>query len=62
MERAYYSNSISGFLAEDDQKILGKLTQYHHFALEDLQKNAWIKQIKDSQGVYPRPIKGIYLL
>ena len=46
MERAYYSNSISGFLAEDEQKILGELVQNHQFALEDLQRNAWIAQLK----------------
>ena len=46
MNRAYYSNTIQKFLTDNEQKILGELTQSHQFALEDLQKNAWIKQIK----------------
>ena len=46
MKRSYYSNSISAFLQEDETKILGELSLRHSFALEDLQKNAWIKQIR----------------
>lgn len=45
MQRSYYSNSISKFIKEDTNKILGELARYHNHALEDLQKNAWIKQI-----------------
>jgi hypothetical protein len=45
MTRSYYSNSISDFLKEDETKILGQLSLNHNHALEDLQKNAWIKQI-----------------
>jgi len=46
MNRAYYSNSIQKFLNDDEHKILGELAQNHQFALEDLQKNAWIGQVK----------------
>lgn len=46
MTRSYYSNSISDFLKEDKTKILGQLSLHHNHALEDLQKNAWIKQIE----------------
>lgn len=46
MKRSYYSNSIQSFLAENETKILGELSLHHRFALEDLQKNAWIKQIR----------------
>lgn len=46
MKRSYYSKSIPDFLAEDETKILGELSLHHRFALEDLQKNAWIKQIR----------------
>lgn len=46
MSRSYYSNSIKEFLQDDDSRILGKLAEYHHHSLEDLQKNAWIEQIK----------------
>jgi hypothetical protein len=46
MTRSYYSNTISGFLKDDETRILGQLSLHHNHALEDLQKNAWVKQIK----------------
>ena len=46
MKRSYYSNSISKFLEDHEAKILGELSLHHGFALEGLQKNAWIKQIQ----------------
>jgi hypothetical protein len=45
MTRSYYSNTISDFLQDDETLILGQLSLHHNHALEDLQKNAWIKQI-----------------
>lgn len=45
MNRAYYSDTIDNFLKTDDTKILGDLAISHSHALEDLQKNAWIRQI-----------------
>ncbi|WP_405562194.1 DUF2075 domain-containing protein [Polaribacter sp. Asnod6-C07] len=47
MRRAYYNNSIKDFLLEDSNKILGQLSLNHsNRSLEDLQKNAWVKQIQ----------------
>ncbi|WP_434352758.1 DUF2075 domain-containing protein [Psychrobacter sp. HD31] len=47
MHRAYYKNSISNFINEDGNSILGKLSFNHaNRQLEDQQKNAWIKQIE----------------
>ena len=46
VKRAYYSHSILGFLKDSSEHILGLLAEKHQFALEDLQKNAWIEQIK----------------
>ena len=46
MTRSYYSNSITDFLRDNDTRILGELSLHHNHALEDLQKNAWVKQIK----------------
>jgi hypothetical protein len=43
--RSYYSKSIVAFLQDDSTRILGELSIHHSHALEDLQKNAWIKQI-----------------
>lgn len=46
MNRAYYKNSIFQFIREDHNSILGKLSINHtNRQLEDLQKNAWLKQI-----------------
>ncbi len=45
MQRAYYSTQIRNFLVDDESKILGVLTRNHAFALEELQRNAWISQI-----------------
>jgi hypothetical protein len=47
MERAYYNSTISSFLDEDSNSILGQLSLNHtNRSLEDLQKNAWVKQIE----------------
>ena len=46
MKRAYYSNKIQDFLLEPDSSILGELTASHsNRTLEELQINAWRKQI-----------------
>lgn len=45
MSRAYYSATLEKFLNDQDDLILGELTRNHQFALEDLQRNAWISQI-----------------
>ncbi len=45
--RAYYSNRIIDFLAEQEDSILGTLTRNHSLtSLEDLQRNAWMEQTK----------------
>ncbi len=46
MKRSYYSNTISDFLTDDGDKILGQLIRNHNFATENLQRNAWISQIE----------------
>jgi hypothetical protein len=53
MTRSYYSNTISGFLTDDSDKILGKLIRNHDFAAENLQRNAWIKQIEFLKAALP---------
>jgi len=45
MLRSYYQSSIQDFLPSSNNLILGNLAQHHEFALEDLQKNAWLAQI-----------------
>lgn len=47
MRRAYYSNSFAGFLKDDDEKIFGTLSKNHtNRTLEELQRNAWVQQIR----------------
>jgi len=56
MNKSYYSSSVQNFLNVDENNILGHLTRNHEFALEDLQKNAWLAQIrilKNQLSKYP---------
>ena len=46
MLRSYYHNTIKKFISDSSEMILGNLAQAHQFALEDRQKNAWLKQIQ----------------
>ena len=45
MTRSYYSQNLENFFTDNTDFILGKLTKNHQFALEEQQRNAWIKQI-----------------
>ena len=45
MNRAYYSATLEKFQHDSADSILGELARHHQFALEDLQRNAWISQI-----------------
>ena len=58
MKRSYYSNSIKAFLIEDNSLILGELTRNHSHALENAQRNAWIKQIEILKNTLPSDIEG----
>jgi hypothetical protein len=56
MARAYYNNSITKFLTEDSDSILGQLTRCHsNHSLIELQVNAWVKQIE----ILKNELKGI---
>lgn len=46
LKRAYYQSDAESFLKTSTSEILGELAAGHSFALEDLQKNAWIDQIR----------------
>ena len=46
MDRFYYQNSIAGFLADSENAILGALARSNTFDLIDLQRNAWLYEIK----------------
>lgn len=43
--KAYYDATVSSFLKEDAERVLGVLTSEHHHALEQQQRWAWLQQI-----------------
>ena len=45
MERFFYQNNITGFLANSEDTILGALARNNSFDLVDLQRNAWLYEI-----------------
>ena len=53
MKRAYYSESIEGFLNRSQGEILGCLTEASEFAVEQTQVNAWKEQITILQSALP---------
>ncbi|MDL2218743.1 DUF2075 domain-containing protein [Ruminococcaceae bacterium OttesenSCG-928-O06] len=46
MQRAFYSSDIQLFLRQHENTILGELTRNNPFSLEDLQRNAWLEEIR----------------
>lgn len=47
IQRSYYSSSIKSFIDKSNNEILGELISNHsNRNLEDLQRNAWLKQIE----------------
>ena len=49
MQRAYYESSLQDFLQQDENLILGILARNNEYTLEDLQRNAWLAEIKNSE-------------
>jgi len=45
MNRAYYSATIKDFINTSPEMILGKLAIRNTFALEQLQRDAWLEEI-----------------
>jgi len=45
MSRAYYSESVDGFLTSPADQILGELSRQSTFAVETTQRDAWLGQI-----------------
>ncbi len=50
MNRAYYSATLKKFQSDSMEFILGELARHHQFALEELQRNAWVAQIEILQA------------
>jgi hypothetical protein len=46
MKRAYYSNTVCGFLRADIYAVLGEIVSNNTFELEELQRNTWQEEIR----------------
>ena len=46
MQRAFYSNQLQTFIHQHENAILGELVRNNPFNLEDLQRNAWLEEIR----------------
>lgn len=51
--RAYYSNSLQGFLNDTDAHVLGMLAKNSEFSLQDTQRDAWLYQINLLRSALP---------
>jgi hypothetical protein len=60
MSRAFYSDSIAGFVNTDPEAIVGKLTLGGGFALLPTQRDAWMSQIEILKSVLPKYEGTIY--
>lgn len=57
MRRAYYSDKISDFQRRTSDEILGKLAQGNEFSLEQMQRDAWLEEIRILKKVL-KPYEG----
>ncbi len=46
MNRFFYSDSVANFVASSEKEILGALAMENSFDLNDLQRNAWLYEIR----------------
>src|ERR1700761_13 len=58
MHNAYYSASINEFVAQGPSAVLGELAKSNPFALDPLQRNAWLSQIELLQAHLARLASG----
>lgn len=60
MQNSYYKNSISAFLHEPSNSILGTLTSNSDFDVTKTQREAWVSQIEILQNVLAGKAGSIY--
>jgi len=61
MQRAYYSATGEQFFKDDLMTILGQLVRHHNFALEELQKNAWMSQVEILKSTLATLVGSFYI-
>ena len=62
MKRAYYADTIKNFLQAEENSILGELAKHHEFALEELQRNAWLSQIQILKQLFSGSTEEAFIL
>lgn len=50
LDRSYYSSELEGFLAEDADAVLGRLSARHGFDLPQNERDAWAETVRILQG------------
>jgi len=60
MKRAYYSNTVQGFLSDNRAAVLGQLVEQSEFAVEQTQRDAWLTQIDQLKSALTRYSGSIY--
>ena len=60
MKRAYYSTTISEFLAASDDAIIGRLTQNSTHSVERPQVDAWLGQIRALRPILAKRTGSLY--
>lgn len=58
MERFFYQNNVAGFLADSEDTILGTLARSNPFNLIDLQRNAWLYEIRCLKNLLQKESSG----
>lgn len=61
MQRAYYSDTIEGFLASEPDAVLGQLVRQSEFPVEPSQRDAWLTQIEQLRSILIGYRGSIYL-
>jgi len=62
MSRAFYSNEISNLFKQSENEILGELARNNPFELKDLQRNAWIEEIRILKNAFSPSDRGYIIL
>ncbi len=58
LRRAYYASSASDFLTCSEDSVLGALTAASEFAVDILQRNAWMEEVRLLRGVLSALVLG----
>ena len=60
MNRSFYSDTITNFIENSNEEIIGKISLGNEFGLEQTQRDAWVEEIKILKNVLPNYNGKIY--